>query len=464
MKLKLIVITLTIIGLIGQNVILVNPVRASIPVIETNVQLLADNTGSFIQQLYEWAQTFVVSSLKKRVLDMLVDQIIQFVQGGGKPRFITDWQGFLSDAASAAAGDAAQLAGLGFLCSPFNLQVQLLLAPVPKFTQQISCTLDQIVENIQGFYNDFRSGSWIAYGEMLKPQNNFYTATLIAESAQNHAAARASAAAFSEGISGNGFFSLKQCDENGRNCVVTTPGSILGSTVAKAVGSDIDFILSADQIEAYVGAVADALFNRLILAGGEGLRGVSTAKAPRGGSVPQTVTGNCAGLSGAARQNCLNYIRTNDNSFNLARSKFIDQINNVIIPRQSAAALINDSVSKEQLLINKLNELNNCSPRIALQDEIAKEQTIIDRLTEDLRQNQVLIDEAQAMLSQIRQVPQGDWASLTTIYGNASEKLNPQATSDVLANAQEENDAIKEKVSKRIAELEIQIRICRNIP
>jgi len=136
--------------------------HAAVPTYETNPVVVGSVAKETAQTLLEWAMRFVRENLRKRLLDMMVDQIIQWIQGGGKPQFVTDWQGFLGDAANIAAGDFLQEIGAGFLCDPFNLQVQIALYPVPKFTDQITCTLDQVVDNIENFYDDFRNGGWIA--------------------------------------------------------------------------------------------------------------------------------------------------------------------------------------------------------------------------------------------------------------------------------------------------------------
>ncbi|MCL5004887.1 MAG: hypothetical protein M1170_03020, partial [Patescibacteria group bacterium] len=35
--------------------------------------------------------------IAKRIMDYIVDQTVKWIQGGGKPKFITNWNGFLKD-------------------------------------------------------------------------------------------------------------------------------------------------------------------------------------------------------------------------------------------------------------------------------------------------------------------------------------------------------------------------------
>src|SRR3989344_4583999 len=201
--------------------------------------------------LFKWLQEFALSTLKKRVLDVMVDQVVASIQGGGKPQFVTDWKGFLQDASQAAIGDFAQEFGAGFLCAPFSFQLQLSLLKVPKFSQKATCTLDKIVKNIQEFRNDFRKGGWIAFGASWQPQNNFYGALIMALQELEIRKEAAAFAAQNEAQAGGGFLSTKKCDIDpvtGKEvrCKVTTPGSAVGGVVIKALGADFDFIVTAN--------------------------------------------------------------------------------------------------------------------------------------------------------------------------------------------------------------------------
>src|SRR3989344_9438205 len=64
--------------------------------------------GNWILAILEYVLDLAVEILKKQLLDYIVDQIIQWIQGGGKPQFVTDWDGFLKDAANRATGQFLQ--------------------------------------------------------------------------------------------------------------------------------------------------------------------------------------------------------------------------------------------------------------------------------------------------------------------------------------------------------------------
>ncbi|MEK9186348.1 MAG: hypothetical protein AAB885_02045 [Patescibacteria group bacterium] len=438
--------------------------KASIPTIETNAAVIASEvTVANIKSVKEPIEKVLLNILKRTLLNQIVNQITSYIEGNGDPKFITDWRGFLSQAADNAAGEFINSTALGFVCSPFNLQLRIALSPVKKFDDQVSCSLTQIVGNVEAFYNDFRTGGWIGYAESWAPQNNFIGVLLMSSIELEKQKAAAVSAAQSEGIAGGGFLSIKKCDENGKNCQTTTPGRVVGDLVGEAVGSDIAMIVNATELSDYVGAIADAFVNRLVREGVNGLRGVSSK--PGGGVQPiGAVTQNCGGLSGTARQNCLNFIQANQNSFNTARANLLDQVNQTLVPRQTIATLINDIIALENKLINKLQELYSCRPRESTNEEIIKEQAIVNTLKAAQNENQLIIEEAQFAISDMRAVPTGDWASLSQTETKYGDKFNPTAASDLLADIQEEYDATKVLVDSRVSELNTEIAICRGIP
>ncbi|NCO15552.1 MAG: hypothetical protein GW899_02280, partial [Parcubacteria group bacterium] len=155
--------------------------EAGIPVFDS--ANLGGKLTDISEKIARWVKEDLVKSLRdviaKRIIDYIVDQTIVWIQGGGQPKFVTDWDGFLKDAANIAFDQVIKDVGLAQLCSPFKLQVQISLLPVQQFQQRIDCTLDDVVKNIEDFYNDFEKGGWIAYNETWQPQGNYYGEMLM---------------------------------------------------------------------------------------------------------------------------------------------------------------------------------------------------------------------------------------------------------------------------------------------
>ena len=195
---------------------------AAVPVFETNPVLVAKQTtvqtitsifttAVNIEQLFEWAFKIAAEALKRQLLNMIVDQIVTWIQGGGNPKFITDWPGFFRDAVDAAGGNFLKQLGLGLFCSPYNLTLRAAFIPIPKFSDKSACTLSQIGVNIDNFLNNFNNGGWMAWNEMvLKPQNNIYGAYLMAWDQYEIEKSTAAKAAEAEAQAGKGFLSVRR--------------------------------------------------------------------------------------------------------------------------------------------------------------------------------------------------------------------------------------------------------------
>jgi hypothetical protein len=95
--------------------------------------------------------------------------------------------------------------------------------------------------------------------------------------------------------------------------------------VGKAVGADIDYIINAQQLAAYMAAITDALWNRLIRDGVNGLAGLSTDNAPEGGFLKDNTGCDSLGtpnLVGA----CEGYLSSNGGNFSISRDKLLADI------------------------------------------------------------------------------------------------------------------------------------------
>ena len=138
------------------------------------------DTAKYEVDLFKWLKEIGLAVVKRALLDELVDQVIVWIQGGGKPKFVTDWGGYLKEAGDRGIGDWLKTNPYGdWLCDPFRFQVDIFLFPVKRFQNQVTCTLTDVVGNVNDFYNDFRNGGWIALNESFQPQNNFYGVSIM---------------------------------------------------------------------------------------------------------------------------------------------------------------------------------------------------------------------------------------------------------------------------------------------
>ncbi len=470
--------------------------NAQILTFETNPALIGaeiTTAGSVTTQTsLEIAKKIFAASLellKKRLLDMTVDQTVNWIQGGGEPLFITDWRAYFNDVANIAGGDLVQELGLGFLCRPFGVQLQLAVLQPPRFTRAITCTLDQVVGNTLNFYEDFRSGGFIAYRELWQPQNNFYGAVIMALEEKEQRVAGALYASAQEALAGNGILGTKKCypkpgapvqegisfeaqaKRNPYNfyCFITTPGSQVGALVAKAIGSDIDYIINSQDLAAYVAAISDALINRLVREGVNGLRGVVADNLPssRGYIDKQSSNESCAGLRGETLRSCQNFIGSATNNYYEDNQKiYIDQINLTLLPLQSAENNLQQAISLQRSLVNKLTELKLCQinrsvpGKEATTAELEIEQKKVDQMIADLGSIQdISIPLLNAKLH-IENLPPNNPNDLNAAFNEIRRILDPVKANEAESIAKKELSDVKSRVEPKLLQVQQSINTC----
>ena len=287
---------------------------------------LWDKQNSIVKEILDIAW----DRLRNMLLNMLVNDIVKWIQGGGKPRFVTDWKGFLETAADKAAGNfISQNLGAGFLCGPFAVKLQIALAKPPTFDESATCTLSDITNNIDDFFSDFSNGGWKGWITVAEPQNNIFGADLLALDERYDLIAKAQEASKNEAGSAAGFLGDKVCVAmfnattkdsqtmesyngykesdipEGYQCTkwsTRTPGRVVGDSLQQAVGKDMQMLISAEEFSEYAGAIIDAVINRTIKEGILALKGTGSANASGPGiTTAAYVSANATAVVNAAK-------------------------------------------------------------------------------------------------------------------------------------------------------------------
>jgi hypothetical protein len=339
-----------------------------------------------------------------------VDQTVVWIQGGGQPKFVTDWGGFLKDVGNIAFDQVIKDVGLAWLCSPFKLQVQLSLLPVPIFSQRLDCTLDMVVKNIEDFYRNFENGGWIAYNEAWQPQNNYYGQMIMIHDEMLTRAAAQTEAAKSEAQAGGGFLSPKRCkaggsstgeraqmeidapgstksfvkDSQGNYCTpdqmeIITPGSTVGAAVASAITSDTQW---AANIQSWTAALINAVINRVIT------EGVGLMKG--------------SGESGGSSYYPPEYQSSADLEIERQKQQQITDVKKFINEWQYLFDAKTKSLSyvEQSKVVLASIESRNCQPSVS-DSEIQAVQTDIDRLKTETTDLKKKIDEGNNLITEI---------------------------------------------------------------
>lgn len=133
----------------------------------------------------------ILKPLAQQMLVVLVRNIgasvVEWVNSGfeGKPLFVTDFEGLLTDTADGVIGSFIEGSELGWLCNDFSAQIRLSLAlkysePTRK---KFTCTLSDIAGNAENFLENNGGIGWNNWLELTtQPQNNVYGAYFTAKS------------------------------------------------------------------------------------------------------------------------------------------------------------------------------------------------------------------------------------------------------------------------------------------
>jgi hypothetical protein len=213
------------------------------------------NTGSITDR--KCYLDFIVKTLSKAVVHALVSSIIDWINRGfeGGPTFVTDPAGFFGNIADQEIGRMIDGSGLGFVCDPFRLQLQLsFLGQRNRTVAPSRCSITSIVRNFETFVNgNFNDGGWQGWISMTsQPQNNPFGSQLMAEEI---VAARVTSRQNTAKMTldwGSGFKSLLSSDGT-----IKTPGNLISDKLNEATGNELAYLNLAREFDDIVIALAN---------------------------------------------------------------------------------------------------------------------------------------------------------------------------------------------------------------
>jgi len=247
-------------------------------------------------------------TVAKFLIAEITNSIVNWINSGfeGDPTFVSNPQDFFLGIANEATGVVIQetLAGQLF-CDPYRPQILLALTQTNTYSQRAQCTLLDVVDNVDGFLNDFSQGGWAGWIQLTQnPQNNIYGSYLIAVDERNRRVSQAVGNAKAEVSQGQGFISLKRCKKGTEllgpditnseadllgpdisettttkgGCAesdkeVVTPGKVIVEQLNLALGSPIRQGELADTIGESIATIFNTLISQLLLTGVRSLSG-----------------------------------------------------------------------------------------------------------------------------------------------------------------------------------------------
>ena len=219
----------------------------------------------------------LLSIAAKTFMDHLVYSTVDWISGRttGEPQFVTNWRDFFNDVADEAFGRFIENSPFSELCEPFRFQVRATtrLPGRPPFP---TCTLTQVLSNLEYFYSDFSNGGWLVFEQSFYPWNTADGAWLMAQEALEYELAQAQMEAEKETQSG--YTATKACLEKYKDkvtgmvmCIkptISIPGETKSDVASKVVTQQMEkaesYFLTAADLSNYSTMISQALISRLI--------------------------------------------------------------------------------------------------------------------------------------------------------------------------------------------------------
>lgn len=413
-----------------------------------NIELIALNAtaaaNSAFNSVTAWAtnllglKEFTLDGLAWAAINIILEEMIRSVTAwvnagfpSGGPAFVQDLGGFLLNIADGIAGDfILNNTNLGFLCSPFQLDIQFALTGQYLDSRpggyQPQCRITGILQNIQNFTinvngsvdlqaaydsRSFAAGGWAWWmGAVEDQESNVFGAYAQAQAALSATLRNAKGEEIELLKWGQGFLSRKECDANGQNCQIITPGQVIESQLNKALAGGQERLTVADEINELIAA----LFGQLVqyILGSVGLFNASfqpfadpntgasynsllsawsntSAFGGGAGAAGYSSSGNGGYTSGAAVNAAQSYIAlqnqiiqivdTEEAYLNAALQSYPGQITVTTLP-QTLTAARSTAQSERQRVNQILNQITNLQNQLSSASSASQSQSLLGQI------------------------------------------------------------------------------------
>ena len=210
--------------------------------------------------------------ITRQLLRKMVNQTIEWVQGDGEPKFVSNWEDYSNSAFSQGANETFEEIPADYICPEFRDDLQRMLGvhfsdnPRPNksgWTESLKCTSGE---------DDY---------SFADPQNNLYGAYTMIQNQMAYQGTLKEQAAKNEAIAGKGYISPKKClesDDFGRCLqeIITTPGASVADVIERVLTSNIEFM---SNVQSPFTTLVNALVSRLI---NTGLKEIGLSTMPGG--------------------------------------------------------------------------------------------------------------------------------------------------------------------------------------
>lgn len=199
----------------------------------------------------------------------------------GEEAFVKDLGDYIEEGLDEIAGELIYGSDLGFLCSPFELDIKIALwAQYQAAGEGVQCTLTDVMDNIDNFVTGtFSEGGWAGWFELTQGCQDEACQFLNARAVMRLRLQGEEQNRREEVLSGEGWLTIRWCESvdsatgEGTDCEITTPGSVINRQVNHTLGLPTDRLVNATGWQQIIDAVMLRLFEGItgglrFLAGG----------------------------------------------------------------------------------------------------------------------------------------------------------------------------------------------------
>src|SRR3989344_8715520 len=157
--------------MLALNFAWVKSAEAVMGVADVTVTTTAVDIPRKVDNIFVRIAKIFLGRLRSKMITMLQNDLVNWVQNGTKPRFVSNPKKFMEQAADqAAVSTLSEISGFD-VCSTFKPQLNFLVSKALVLPEdRVRCTIDDVVENTQRFAENFNNGGWQRWGSLHETQ------------------------------------------------------------------------------------------------------------------------------------------------------------------------------------------------------------------------------------------------------------------------------------------------------
>jgi len=231
----------------------------------------------------EWLLDNLVKVAVRSAVELMVRDIAYWARTGfrgNQPFAVANWANYLRMAVDIGSARFIEIFELTELCLPFKDVLGRRLGLTGLYNYQpyqyyAACTIGTIVENVEEFFENpsISTYGWGAWTALSLPQNNIYGSFILATEKRAELESESREAKKTEATISGGYQNFTKCmesvtvQEGIAICIdemLRTTGTEVHDLLEEATRSNLEWLISADEIGELFVAFIQGIWNRLI--------------------------------------------------------------------------------------------------------------------------------------------------------------------------------------------------------